>query len=143
MELLNPLSISRSLELFPGKAFHATCPAGLVVGKCVYISGPKTGEYYQVDQADPANILKMPAIGVVIQKEDTTHCTVQCLGEVGGLYSGFSIPKPLFVAADAGLTHVPPDPLPSGYSMAQVMGAAMATDEILLCPNFMMVKRIG
>jgi len=143
MELLNPLSIARSLELFPGKAFKATCPALLIAGKCVYISGPKVGEYYQVDRADPADILKMPAIGVVIEKADSTHCTVQCLGEVSGIYTGLTIPRPLFVSSSGDLTASPPDPLPSGYVMAQVMGAAMSAADVLLCPNFFMTKRIG
>jgi hypothetical protein len=143
MELLNPLSIARSLELFPGKAFKATCPASLVVGKCVYIAGPKVGDYYQVAQADPSDILKMPAIGVVTEKADATHCTVQCLGEVSGIYSGLTIPKPLFVSLLGDLSAAPPDPLPAGYAMAQVMGATMSPGDVLLCPNFFMTKRIG
>ena len=143
MDLLNPLSIARSIELFPGKSFKATCPAGLLVGYCAYIAGPKVGEYYQVALADPYDILKMPAIGVVVEKADTTHCTVQCLGELQGLFSSLVFPKALFVTPDGRLSHNHPAPAPGGYSMVQAMGTAMGTDEVLLCPNFLMVKRIG
>jgi hypothetical protein len=144
MDLLNPLSIARSIELFPGKSFKATCPPSLAVGYCVYIAGPKVDEYYQVDRADPSNIVKMPALGVVTEKTDSTHCVVQCLGELQGLFTGLTFPKSLFVTMDGRLSHdLPmPAPAPDSYAMVQPMGTAMGSSEVLLSPNFLMIKRI-
>jgi len=143
MQLLNPLTIAQANGLYPAKSFTATIPLGLSVGDCVYISGPRVGELYQVDRADPADILKMPAIGVLIAMAISGQGEVQCLGEMRGVYSSLSFPKPLFVSLAGRLEHSTPNPAPGGYSMVQAVGAAMSSDEVLLCPNFSMTKRIG
>ena len=133
-----------SLASFPSKWLKANCQATDSVGDCVCIAAEYTGGRYQVTKADPTDINRMPAVGVIVAKTTDTNCKVQFLGEMNGsLYSGLPIGKPLFVGADGRLSAAVPNPPVAGYAFAQAMGLSGASSRVVLVPNFFMTKRIS
>lgn len=143
MQLLNPLTVAHANRLYPAKSFMATVPPGLSVGDCVYVSGPKVGDLCQVDRADPADILKMPAIGVLIAMAISGQGEVQFLGEMLGVYSGLNVRKSLFVDEAGRLSEAPPAAAPGGYAYVQALGYSIDLTSLILVPSFTMVKRTG
>ncbi len=128
-ELSNELSIPRALRIFQRKRVPANCLATDTIGSCVYVTGPKIGQRYQVATADPSTTLKMPAIGVIVSKTSATECTVQLFGEVTGIYSGFVPGVTLYVGVAGQPSHTP-------GPISQVLGAAISTAVALLFPEF-------
>lgn len=144
MELLNPLSVSRASALYSPNNITANCLSSDEVGKCVRITGPATGDVYQVTTAAPLDGGgTMPAVGVIIRKVSTTTCTVQVDGLVEGVFSGLTPGKVLFVSEEGGLEHTPMTP-PTGWTAyIQSMGVALSTEVVLLKPNFSIIKRVA
>jgi hypothetical protein len=126
-ELGNPLSIPRALRLFQRRRLPANCLAADVVGNTVYITGDKVGKYYQVSTTDPTDPAKMPAVGIIIQKDSATECIVAPFGEITDIYTGFTPGESLYVGADSRPTHTPPSP-----GVQQYLGEAWASDVLFL-----------
>lgn len=143
MQLLNVLSVPRADALFVRKILTANCLATDVVGNCVCITGPDVVGKYQVMTADPADVNKMPAWGVIKKKVSPTECKVQFVGEIKGMYGSMIPQDVLFVASDGKLSNVPPTPLVGGYAFVQAMGHVLSTSALLLMPTFSLTKRIG
>lgn len=90
----------------------ANCLAGDLVEGLVYVTGPAISGRIQVATADPNDLSKMPAIGMILSKTSPTECKVRMLGltVVGGLTPNeryFVGPGGTFVTA-AGLSVVRP-----------------------------------
>lgn len=144
MELLNQLSIPRALALFPSNTIDANCLASDAVGDCVYVTGPKVGDLYQVSKADPLDgANKMPAIGILVEKLDSTTCKVQVTGILDNTTPSVTPGKVVFVSAAGLLTHSLAVPVPGSYAYIQSMGIALDTRAILVIPDFSIIKRIG
>jgi len=144
MDLLNQLSIARAFQLFPRTRFAATCLSSDAVGNCVYITGPASGDVYQVSTADPLNgALKMPAMGIIIEKPTPTTCRVQASGEMIGVVSGLTPGKVVFVYSDGTLNHLPVMPGVGELAYIQSMGIAISTDRVLVNPDYSIIKRLG
>lgn len=142
MELLNPLSLGRGLQLFTPQRFRANCLAGDVLGNAVYVTGPAVGDVYQVATADPRDAAKMPALGVIVEKTSPTECFVQSLGELKGSYTGLSPGRLVMVEIGGTLGQTFPTALPGGTARVQYLGTALSHDAVFLCPNFLLsVKR--
>ena len=143
MPFSNVLTVPRGLVLFPKKWVWATCTAAELVGDSVYFSDDYSAGTYQVRTADPRDLLKIPAFGIITLKTSPTTCRVQWIGEVKDTYTGLTRNKTLFVGPDGRLSETPPTPLVAGYAMVQSMGVAMSSDIVLLVPSFSMTKRTG
>lgn len=144
MELLNQLSIPRALSLFPTNTVEANCLSSDAVADCVYITGSKIGDYYQVTKADPHNgVVKMPAIGVIIEKMSPTLCRVQVTGEMEGIVTGLTPGRVVFVSSTGTLTHSLAVPGAGQLAYIQSMGVAASTDVVLVVPDFSIIKRVG
>ena len=144
MRLLNQLSIPRALSLFPTRALDANCQASDAVGDCVYITGAKVGELYQVTKADPLDgATKMPAIGILVEKLDSVTCKVQVTGTLEGVVSGLTPGKVVFVSSSGVVGHTLATPGPGSYAYIQSMGVALDTGAILVIPDFSIIKRVG
>lgn len=142
MDVLNPLTIPRGDLRYLRKVFPAKCQPTDVVGNCVYVSGPEVAGSYQVTTADPADITKMPAVGV-IESISGTDCMVHVLGELPNTYTGLTPGKVLFVGSDGRLSESIPAPVLGGYAFVQSMGAALSAGVVLMLPSFNLTKRIG
>ncbi len=124
--------------------FEATCLSTDQVGHCVYIrAGVNGGGNYRVGKSNIELDLKVPAIGIIIDKITATDCFVQCSGELSG-FGSLDPGKMIFVGRDALIQQAPiPEPDPGGQVFIQRMGTALSADTILLDPNFQLVKRVG
>lgn len=122
---------------------RADCLETDSVGDSVYITGDKVSNRYQVAKVDITDISKMPAIGVIVRKETTTSCTVQIGGVVQGVYTGLTPEETLVIATDSTLTETTPAPAPASFVLVQIMGTAVATDEVLLRVSPIPIKRNG
>lgn len=143
MDTMNALTIPRALATFPRKWLKAICQASDAVGDCVYVTGDRVGNLYQVAKADPRDAQKMPAVGIIHSKLSSTECKVIFLGELFGVYAGSALRKPVFVGVGGVLSDSPPTPLAGGYVFTQVMGTVVSSGVVVVVPNYMMVKRIG
>lgn len=127
----------------PTNTSRAVCIPTNVVGDLVYARAPETGGVYQVGKVDPRDDTKMPAIGMIVQKQTASECWVQYFGEVRDVYTGLATNESLFVGADGKLTPTPPTPLAGGYAFVQAMGTAIGADTLLFTPSPTMFKRVG
>lgn len=110
------------------KTFSANCLAGDAVGACVYVTGASVGGVIQVGTCDPANEIKMPAIGIITAKSSATDCTVQrfAVADLTGSGVAFVPASRAFVGFTGLPVTTPPTPgaSPSGYVMLQTVGVA-------------------
>ena len=142
MELLNPLSVGRGLQLFTPQRFRADCLLSDVVGNAVYITGPVVAGVYQVSTADPQDAAKMPAVGVIVEKVSDTECFVQSVGELTDVYAGLTPGRQVFVEVGGTVGQTYPTAMVGGTVRIQYVGLALAADAVFLCPNFLLsVKR--
>jgi hypothetical protein len=109
----------------------AYCFVTDLVGDFVYIMGDKVGGTYQVSKADIDDVSKMPSVGVIVSKSSASDAVVQVLGLIRGLYSGLTPQKRYFLGADSrpSATYTRPT---TGFRLVQVVGIAVASDELLL-----------
>lgn len=142
MELLNPLSLGRGLQLFVAQRFEANCEAADAVGNAVYVTGPSVAGKYQVATADPSDATKMPAVGVIIEKTGT-DCVVQTLGEMPGIVSGLTPGRLVMVESAGTIGHSLPTPGVGTTARIQYIGTALDDDAVFLCPNFLLSVRTG
>jgi hypothetical protein len=112
--------------------FSATCPISCETGTWVYAAGPKIGDVYQVDTVDPSDTLKVPAIGIVINKPTTTTAVVQWRGMLRGSFLSIGIRKVCYVGLDGFTTDTPV--VSPNYS--QVVGSSVDTNEIVVRPTW-------
>lgn len=114
---------------------QGTCSAGDAIGDLVCISAQLVGRIYAVTKADPADGLKMPAVGAIIQKFSATSCLIQKTGvlPVSGT-PDFDIGRTVYVGLDGRPTTVPPDPTLSstGLAMLQAVGVAVSFNQVQL-----------
>lgn len=113
------------------------CAPTDTVGSLVYASGSKVGGLYQVQKADPANYDKMPVIGMIVQKDDLTHASVQYTGPVAGLFSGMTPGRTYFIGLTGQIALTPP----TGEVYVQKIGVAIDSSVLLLVPDLTMIKR--
>jgi hypothetical protein len=113
------------------KTLTADCPVTVQVGHWVYITGPKTVNY-QVDVVDPSSPVKIPAIGIVISKPNTTTALVQWRGLLINVVTGLTPRKTCFVGLNGYTTQTPP----SSPNFIQPIGVATGTVEMIVRPMF-------
>lgn len=110
-----------------------------ILGDLVYISGPKIGSLYQVALIDRTSLIKMPVLGILIEKDTLTTGTIQLHGIITGIYTGLTPNATLFAGADGRITEtIPVDPL-SGIVLLQNIGQVIDVDAFELKPNIPIV----
>ena len=110
--------------------FQAACSSGDAVGSAVHLVvgvSPRT-----VSTADPSDIAKMPAVGVVISKSSPTNCVVRWRGESEPVYLGLSTGKPYWVGDDGLPSYSPPTGPPGSVRFAQFLGYSTESTKLLL-----------
>lgn len=112
------------------------------VGDAVYIRGQMNGTY-KVARADVTLGVKMPAIGIILQKWGFTDCLVQMWGEVKGIYTGLSPGRVYFVNALGKPDLVPPSPSLGGRAYLQSIGVALDVAVLLINPSDALSVRVG
>ena len=123
---------------------RAACMLTDQVGDLVAVRSTANGSY-KVWRADPTTPIRMPAVGVIVRKWNTTDCVVQLGGPIFGIYSSLVPGKRYFV----GLNGRPTlsidftDPGPGERYRIQTFGVALNLGILLLVPSADMVIRVG
>lgn len=134
---VNVPSIPRSEKVLR----RASCTALEEVGDCVRISGNKVGSLYDVRKHDPTTPGYDQAVGVVVKKYDATTCRVQFSGPVKSVYTGLVPGRRYFVGSDSKLSLDSGSPGPGEWFLSQLMGVAVASDEVELSPGIVVALR--
>jgi hypothetical protein len=134
------------IDFVPSEFFkiEANCLASDAIGKCIYCTGDPIGGKYQVTTVDPKDYAKMPAIGIIVSKASTTDCEIQWAWDTD-IFAGLTIGKTAFVGLDGSITQDPSSIVadPSGIVFHQAIGAALASDSLLIAPSFNMTIKTG
>jgi len=115
-----------------GSFIPAFCFSTDRIGDVVYIMGNKVSDTYQVTKVNINNIAHVPAVGIIILKEDATKCVVQVGGLLTGPYTALTPQKHQFIGLDSRLTEAVPSPPTIGRRAVQIIAQAIATDTLLI-----------
>lgn len=117
------------------QTFGAWCFNTDVIGRAVYIMGPKVGALYQVTSVDYENPLRMRAIGIIVAKSTAQKCTVMTSGIISNIYTGYTEDHALFVGFSGMLQDGPPERPSSGVRISQMMAIVLSSTDIFVCPQ--------
>lgn len=127
MPLINPLTVPRGDLRYMRITYEVVCEATDAVNDWVYIKGDRSGQRLTVEKADIYDRTKMPAIGVLTQKDTSTTGLVQIIGRYSG-FSGLDVTKQVAWLGAAGIQYTLPTPGPSDYAIVQRIGLPIAAD---------------
>jgi hypothetical protein len=113
-----------------GRYFEANCLSTDLINHFVRVVGNTLG-VPDVTKADPTDPLKMPAVGVIVQKPTTTTCLVQVSGQI--LSFSPVVAGTWYYVGLAGLPVTSPPVFPG---IPQVIGVGLDTARLLLRPGF-------
>jgi hypothetical protein len=116
------------------------CLASDSVGDWMCTRGDRVNGKWRVHKADPRDIDKMPAIGVLISKSTPTVGVMQIMGPCES-FTSLDYTKPLAWLGDSGLQYMPPIANSGGYVMAQKLGKPMANNIFWITGSLEMIKR--
>lgn len=140
MQLLNPLTIFRGDRRYLKYQVDVACLTSDSVGDFVCIRGDRTTNKYRVQKADCLDLSRMPAIGVLVSKSTPTVGKVQIYGALPNIFSALSIGSVYYLGTNGISTTLTP-PGAAGYSVRQVLGMAIASDVLLVNPDFSLTVR--
>ena len=115
----------------------ASCLASDLLGRAVYVSGPKIGALYQVrtTDIDSATPVESISVGVISAKIDATTCIVQLHGILElASFSGLPIGR-VFVGTGGLVTNILPTPLPSSSRILQRIGYILSPGILDVSPE--------
>ncbi len=119
----------------------ASCDPSDSVAAWVYVSGPSSGDIYQVRTADPTDAVKSKAVGVITAKLSTTTCLVRTSG-VAAVFSGLTPGRSYYVGADGLSNLVAPSPDISNPTVwVQAVGRALDATHMTVDPSHDLVVR--
>jgi len=128
---VNAASVPRSERILG----RSVCLSSDLVGHCVRIRAPKTGNRFEVEKLNITVSGSPPAVAVVIKKYSPTDCIIQFSGPMIGVYGGLSFGAACLVGTDGLLAQVGDANYPvGGVNYFQQMGVATSTNEVLLNP---------
>jgi hypothetical protein len=113
------------------RVIECVCTSAEQVQDCVYVYGIMVGDKIDVRKVDITDSAKIPTIGIVIEKQSTTECTVKICGEIRGLFSGFTPGAQLVVGTDSKPTRPGLLSATAPYFI-QVIGVATDTDSLVV-----------
>jgi hypothetical protein len=145
MVLQNQLTVFRGDYRYIKRFQDVACLSGDAVGQLMCIRGDRINGKWRVQRADPQDVLKMPAIGILVSKSTPTVGVMQWIGPVEGVYTGLDVTKPAWWVGNGG-TPSESHPLVGGvgnYAFAQQIGIPVAADVFLLNVSLNMFKKIG
>lgn len=124
-----------------GRYFPADCLATDIVGDFIHITADKVAGVYQVSKVDILDATTMPCIGIITNKPTSTSCFIQTFGIIAatGLVAG----QRYWVGADSQINAAHPTPGPGQIAVAQVVGVALDSTELLLRPEYQAHKLRG
>jgi hypothetical protein len=135
----------------PGRYFDAECPATASVGDFVFVTGDAVGGVLQVDRVLPTSPdlttpPAMPSLGVIVEKPSSVSCLVHGgPGIVTSTILGVVLTpnQRYFVGFNGRVAPAAPTPPVGGCALVQHIGVALSATQLLLVPDFSLVKVLG
>lgn len=121
---------------------EVACLTSDAIGDPMCIRGDRVNGKWRVQKADALDGSKMPAVGILIDKTTPTVGKMQMTGPIRDIFTGLNPGKSYHVNSPS-FTVAPPVPGMLGYSMAQILGYAAASDILVLTGNILMTRRIA
>lgn len=118
---------------------RAGCQATDVVGDFVSIVSDSILGVMQVEKVDVTDLSTMPSVGVIEKKITATDCLVQVAGTF--VTAGLTAGAPYVIGIDSQLSLTPPVPALTGLAVAQGVGSAISSTELLLGFDLIRIKR--
>jgi hypothetical protein len=123
---------------YPDPTFEAVCLSTDAVEDWVYVRNNYTGSKLTVAKADPSDSSKVPAIGVIISKSDSTNCIVQWMEKVN-IYTGLTAGRVYFLNTNGRHTLTPPH---GGIKYVQKLGVAVDETTLLISLQLDLTKKV-
>lgn len=121
---------------------EVACLTSDAIGDPMCIRGDRVNGKWRVQKADAYDNSKMPAVGVLVDKTTPTVGKMQMTGPIPNIFSGL-VPGKTYHVNTPTLTVAPPTPGMLGYSIAQMLGYAAASDILVLTGNITRTRRIA
>ena len=141
MELRNPLTLPQGDVRYLRHTHEVACLSSDSVGDPVCIRDDRINGKWRVEQANPYDDTKMPAIGILIAKSTPTVGVVQIFGPIENIFTGLDFTKPSYIVGTAGIQLAAPPPGPLGFAWVQHIGKAVASDILFLSGTLSLLKR--
>lgn len=103
-----------------------TCPVGVAILDVVFVSAPLA-----VDRAQANSAAKIPAIGIVTAKPNSTTATIQSTGDVPG-FTGLAPGAKYYLSTAAGGLVATTPPGTHGVDYVQLIGIAFSSTVLRL-----------
>jgi hypothetical protein len=124
-----------------GEVFAAACTAAEAIGDWVHIAGPAVAGLPYVERADPSQLDRMPAVGMVLSKASSTRCLVGTSGVVAQAGPPLTPGGRYFVGLDGRLLLGPPAAGP-GPVFWQTVAVAVDEGHVELSVSLNMHRRL-
>ena len=108
MHLRNPVTVAQGDTRYLRYLQDVACLTGDVIGNCVCIRGDRVNGKWRVQTADPEDVTKMPALGILISKSTPTVGVVQLFGPCES-FSGLTPGSSYFINGSS-ISLTMPDP---------------------------------
>lgn len=138
MELRNAISLARAEALYVRGLVNVACLSTDVIGAPLVIRDEPINGKYRVRTADPSDISRMPAIGILVSKTTPTVGTMRVSG-ICDVFSGLTPGADYMVGLEGNLVEEVPGASVSGVLWAQHIGVAMSSNVLLLSGNVAMI----
>lgn len=143
--LVNPLTIPRADLRYLRQYKEVACLSTDTVGDWVCRRDEPINGKLRVHRADPQDIEKMPAIGVLVSKSTPTVGIIQIYGFCE-IYTDLDLSQTVyFLGVDGRLSTTQPVLGVDGYAFVQFLGSPVASEILLLNHggSLNMIKKTG
>lgn len=138
--LVNQLTVPRGDRRYLRYEQDVACLATDSIGDFVAIRGEPTNGKWRVQKANPGDIARMPAVGILVRKSTPTVGVIQVYGSVSGVFAGLVIGK-TYCVDYSGIKIGPPSVIDEGYAFRQFIGVAISPTILFLGIDLSMIKR--
>lgn len=143
--MINQLTIPRGDLRYLRQYREVACLTSDAIGDWVCVRDDLINDKLRVEKANPQDIAKMPAIGVLVSKSTPMVGIIQMYG-ICEIYSGLDLLQPVyFIGVDGRLSAIQPVVGPLGYAYVQMIGSPVASDllQINNGGSLNLIKRVG
>jgi hypothetical protein len=142
--LINPLTIPRADLRYLRQYKEVACLSTDSVGEWMCTRDEMINGKLRVHRADPQDIDKMPAIGVLVSKSTPTVGIIQMYG-LCEVYSGLDLSQTVyFLGTDGRISDTQPIVGLGGYSFIQLLGTPVSSGILQINNGGMnMIKKVA
>lgn len=138
MQLRNAISLARAEALYVRGLVDVACLSTDAIGSPVVVRDEPINGKYRVQTADPGDLTKMPAIGILVSKTTPTVGTMRMTG-LCDVFEGLTPGANYMVGPGGSLVEEVPLTSATGVLWAQHLGIALSSNVLLLSGDIAMI----